>query len=114
MSDSRYFAKIDVGYLDNPKTVQYLDDRPHLILFHLQAVLYCRQHTTDGAFPVAHVARMAAASYCGTHTEECATGGPDRCDWCEGVAAGLFDRRDVRIGIVHECHSAAWAPGGAR
>ena len=26
MSDKRYFAKIDVGYLDNPKTGQYLDD----------------------------------------------------------------------------------------
>ena len=38
MSDRRHFAKIDVGYLDNPKTVQYLDDRPHLILFHLQGV----------------------------------------------------------------------------
>ena len=62
MSDRRYFAKIDVGYLDNPKTVQYLDGRPHLILFHLRAVLYCRQHMTDGAFPVAQVARMAAAS----------------------------------------------------
>ena len=59
MSDRRYFAKIDVGYLDNPKTGQYLDDRPHLILFHLRAVLYCRQHMTDGVFPVAQVARMA-------------------------------------------------------
>ena len=106
MSDRRYFAKIDVGYLDNPKTGQYLDDRPHLILFHLRAVLYCRQHMTDGVFPVAQVARMAAASYCGSCTELCTMHSTvectDRCDWCEAVHVGLFERIDARFGAVHD------------
>ena len=87
MSDPRFFAKIDVGYFDNPKVGSVLDDHPLGVVFHLRAILYCRQHLTDGVFPVKFVARMVGASWCG---EQCLEHCREQCDVCAVADAGLI------------------------
>lgn len=95
MADMRYYAKIDVGYLANPKLSDLIDDRPRVILVHLGAVLYCRQHLTDGTFPIRSVMRSACGTYCGSQCE-------GQCDFCAATDAGLFERIDNRLGQVHD------------
>lgn len=48
MADKRAFAKFDVGYLDNPKMADVLDNSLHAICMHFASVLHCSQHLTDG------------------------------------------------------------------
>jgi hypothetical protein len=91
----RQFAKLDLGYFDNPKVADFVEDHPHVPLLHLRAILYCRQHLTDGRFPVRLVARMASASYCGSHCDS-------ECDYCRAVEAGLLTRVDGKTGEVHD------------
>ena len=93
MADARLFAKLDLGYFDNPKIADFIEDHPHAIFLHLRAILYCRQHLTDGHFPVRLVCRMASATYCGSECES-------ECDYCRAVAAGLFERVDAKTGNV--------------
>src|SRR5690606_18286876 len=95
MADPRNFAKIDLGYFDNPKVSEFVDERPRVPLLHLRAILYCRQHLTDGSFPVRAVVRLACASHCGSQCD-------GQCDLCAGVDAGLFDRVSDRTGRVHD------------
>lgn len=95
MADARQFAKLDLGYFDNPKVADYIDEHPHVPILHLRAILYCRQHLTNGKFPIRLVTRMVSATYCGS---ECAS----ECDYCRGCDAGLFDRLDERSGLVHD------------
>lgn len=115
MSDRRYYAKIDVGYLDNPKLGDFVDDSKGVVLLHLRAILYCAQHLTDGVFPIARVCRLAAASYCGaSHHDECTMqctmhsavqcteGCIPLCDWCAAASVGLVNRLDARNGEVHD------------
>ena len=63
MSDTRIFAKIDVGYLENPKMQALIDEHPRAILLHLKCILYSRQHLTDGVVPMPMAMRMACASH---------------------------------------------------
>lgn len=95
MADPRFFAKLDVGYFDNPKVGDFLEERPRVPILHLRAVLYCRQHLTDGVFPVKQVARLACASYCGSQCE-------GQCDVCAAVDAGLFVNVNGRHAEVHD------------
>lgn len=95
MADARLFAKLDLGYFDNPKIADFIEDHPHAIFLHLRAILYCRQHLTDGHFPVRIVCRMASATYCGSECES-------ECDYCRATAAGLFERVDAKTGNVHD------------
>lgn len=95
MADARLFAKLDLGYFDNPKVADFIEDHPHALFLHLRAILYCRQHLTDGHFPVRLVCRMASASYCGSECEQ-------ECDYCRAVGAGLIERLDPRTGNVHD------------
>jgi len=95
MADARQFAKLDLGYFDNPKTADFIDDHPHVLLLHLRAILYSRQHLTNGKFPVRLVARMASASYCGSQCDS-------ECDYCRAVDAGLLERDNARTGVVHD------------
>lgn len=103
MSDLRQFAKIDLGYFDNPKITEFVDEHPRVPILHLRAILYCRQHLTDGEFPVRTVARMACATYCGEQCsehsgEQCG----EQCDVCKAVLAGLFEMVDARTARVHD------------
>ena len=95
MADARQFAKLDLGYFDNPKVADFVEDHPHVLMLHLRAILYSRQHLMDGKFPVRIVARMVSATYCGS---ECAS----ECDYCRAVDADLFERIDARTGLVHD------------
>lgn len=95
MSDPRHFAKLDLGYFDNPKIADFLDDRPRVMILHLRAILYCRQHLTDGLFPIRNVVRLACGSYCGSQCD-------GQCDFCAAVHARLFLRRNAREAIVHD------------
>lgn len=95
MPDPRYYAKLDVGYFDNPKTTDLVETRPQALIFHLRAILYCRQHLTDGQFPVRLVARLACGSHCGSQCE-------GQCDVCASRIAGLVDRIDDRTYEVHD------------
>ena len=95
MADARMFAKLDLGYFDNPKVADFIDEHPHVPLFHLRAILYSRQHLTNGKFPIRLVVRMAAASYCGSQCES-------QCDFCRALDVGLIERVDERTGLVHD------------
>lgn len=95
MADPRYYAKLDVGYFDNPKTSSLLDDNPRALILHLRAIVYCRQHLTDGTFPIRAVTRLACASHCGSHCES-------QCDFCTAVEAGLLTRIDSKYAEVHD------------
>lgn len=63
MSDSRIFAKIDVGYLENPKMQALIDENPRAVLLHLKCILYSRQHLTDGVVPMPLAMRLASARH---------------------------------------------------
>lgn len=95
MADTRFYFKTDVGYFDNPKTSEFLDERPRVLILHLRAIAYCAQHLTDGVFPIRQVVRLASAEFCGSHCES-------QCDVCAAVDAGLFVRIDARNAAVHD------------
>lgn len=48
MADKRAYAKLDIGYFDNPKLIDLVDDHPAASLMHIASILYCAQHLTDG------------------------------------------------------------------
>jgi hypothetical protein len=87
MADRRYYAKIDVGYLDNPKIASLMDEHPRAILGHLWCILYSRQHATDGVVPM-HLA-MRHALLDAMHVQEL-------------VHLGLLEQRDERTLVVHD------------
>ena len=95
MADPRFFAKLDVGYFDNPKVADFIEDHPRVLLLHLRAVVYCRQHLTDGRFPIRTVVRLACASYCGSQCE-------GQCDFCAAVECGLLTRVNQHTAKVHD------------
>lgn len=47
-SDSRLWAKVDLGYLTNPKMSDVLDASSNAVCMHLASILHCAQHLTDG------------------------------------------------------------------
>lgn len=95
MADPRYYFKVDVGYFDNPKVADLLDESPRAAIAHLRAIAYCRQHITDGVFPIRQVMRLASASHCGGQCDS-------ECDFCAVVNAGLFVVVDSRTARVHD------------
>lgn len=95
MADTRAYFKTDVGYFDNPKLVDALEERPRVLILHLRAIAYCAQHLTDGVFPIARVVRLAAANWCGSECDS-------QCDVCEAVALELFEGYDGRNLTVHD------------
>ena len=95
MPDPRFYAKLDVGYFDNPKTADLVETHPRALIFHLRSILYCRQHLTDGQFPVRLVARLACATYCGGQCQ-------GQCDVCASRIAGLVREVDERTYEVHD------------
>jgi hypothetical protein len=64
MADRRYYAKIDVGYLDNPKIAPLVEAQPRSVLLHLWCITYSRQHGTDGIVPMRIAMRHACAAQC--------------------------------------------------
>ena len=99
MADPRYYAKLDVGYFDNPKTTELLEERPRVLVLHLRAITYCRQHLTDGTFPLRLVVRLACASYCGS---QCGSQCDRICDVCMAVQSGLFINVNGKTAEVHD------------
>lgn len=95
MADLRLFAKLDLGYFENPKTGGLLESDPRVLILHLRAILYCRQHLTDGTFPIRQVVRLACASYCGSHCE-------GQCDVCKATQCGLFADLGRTTARVHD------------
>lgn len=95
MADSRYFAKLDLGYFENPKVADLVEERPRVLILHLRAILYAREHLTDGRFPIRTVVRLAYASHCGSQCE-------GQCDYCAAVHAGLFVHISDRHAEVHD------------
>lgn len=95
MADSRYFAKLDLGYFENPKVADLVEERPRVLILHLRAILYSREHLTDGRFPIRTVVRLAYASHCGSQCD-------GQCDYCAAVDAGLFVRINDRHAEVHD------------
>jgi len=87
MADKRAYFKVDVGYFDNPKLADLVDDNPRAVLLHLRAIAYCAQHLTDGVFPMRLVMRLA----CGSHSD---------LQWL--VDRGLVMRLDDANGLVHD------------
>ena len=49
--DRRAFAAFDVGYLDNPKMLDILDESLAAALMHAASILYASAHLTDGEVP---------------------------------------------------------------
>lgn len=64
MADKRPYAKIDVGYLSNPKIAALLDDNPRAVLLHLACINYGVQHATDGIVPLRIAMRIACGTQC--------------------------------------------------
>lgn len=62
MADKRAFAQFDVGYLDNPKIMDVLDESPTAVLMHAASVLYCAQHLTDGVIASGPMQRKVGGS----------------------------------------------------
>lgn len=99
MSDTRTWFKTDVGYFDNPKVDAFLEDSPYVLLLHLRAIAYCRQHLTDGVFPVRRVAALVCATFCGS---QCESHTEPQCDVCKASHVGLILRIDDRNYSVHD------------
>ena len=91
MADKRAFAKFDVGYLDNPKTLDVLDASPIAVLMHAASILYCAQHLTDGLTTESAMRRKVG-------------GTPEDADML--VRAGLWHREG------HDCESCPEVPAG--
>lgn len=64
MTDKRAYFHTDVGYFDNPKLADLVEDQPRAVILHLRAIAYCAQHLTDGIFPMRLVMRLACGSQC--------------------------------------------------
>lgn len=99
MADARQFAKLDLGYFDNPKVADLVDLSPRAVFLHLRAILYSRQHLTDGRFPTRVVARHVGASVCDT---QCQGHCPEQCDFGAAVDAGLITPLNERTAEVHD------------
>lgn len=65
MADKRIWFKVDVGYLDNPKVSELVDDSPRAIILHLFCIAYSKQHGTDGIVPM----RLAMRRACAEHSD---------------------------------------------
>lgn len=62
MADKRAWAKIDLGYLTNPKMADVLDESSTATLMHLASILHCAQHLTDGHASPKAMQRMVGGS----------------------------------------------------
>jgi len=65
VSDRRRWFKVDVGYLDNPKISELVEDHPRAIILHLTCIAYAKQHGTDGRVPM----RLAMRRACAEHSD---------------------------------------------
>lgn len=48
MKDGRAWAALDLGYFDNAKVVDLMDDHSNAVSMHIASILHCAQHLTDG------------------------------------------------------------------
>jgi hypothetical protein len=62
MADKRAFAKLDVGYFENPKVMDVFDASSIAICMHIASVLYCAQHVTDGVIALRAMQRKSGGT----------------------------------------------------
>lgn len=62
MADKRAYARLDVGYLTNPKIAGIAATSPTAVLLHIGSICYAAQHLTDGRVPVALILRLTGAT----------------------------------------------------
>ena len=99
MADKRYYAKIDVGYLGNPKIAPLLELHPRAVLLHSWGVLYSKQHGTDGVIPFRLGMRELWIDRCSEHCgEQC----NPQCDLGMLLQSMLFERIDATRMLVHD------------
>lgn len=61
-SDKRLWAKVDLGYLTNPKMSEVLDESTTAPLMHIASILHCAQHLTDGEASPRAMMRMVGGN----------------------------------------------------
>lgn len=99
MADRRYYAKIDVGYLDNPKIAPLVESDPRAVLLHEWAIFYSRQHGTDGVVPIRLGMRRVCIEQC---NEQCPGQCNPQCTVEMLVQSGLLVRIDGSHAEVHD------------
>lgn len=51
-ADKRAYYVMDVGYFDNPKIADLVEDHPRAVILHQACISYAAQHLTDGKVPM--------------------------------------------------------------
>lgn len=103
MADRRYYAKLDVGYLGNPKIAPLLEAHPRAVLLHEWAILYSRQHGTDGVVPIRIGLRELWIEACsGQCIEQCGGQCSPECDLGLLLQNHLFEPIDAARVLVHD------------
>jgi hypothetical protein len=62
VSDRREFIRLDVGYFDNPKVADVLDESPAAVVLHIASMAHARQHRTDGIVSRKQILRKVGAT----------------------------------------------------
>jgi hypothetical protein len=62
VSDRREFIRLDVGYFDNPKIADALDESPLAVVLHVASMAHARQHRTDGVVSRKQLLRKVGAA----------------------------------------------------
>jgi hypothetical protein len=99
MADRRYYAKLDVGYLGNPKIAPLLEKHPRAVLLHSWGILYSKQHGTDGVIPFRLGMRELWIDRC---SKQCGMQCESQCDLGMLVQNGLFEVLDDAQAVVHD------------
>jgi hypothetical protein len=61
VADRREFIRLDVGYFDNPKVAEVLDESPLAVVLHVASMAHARQHRTDGIVSKKQLLRKVGA-----------------------------------------------------
>jgi len=99
MADRRYYARFDVGYLSNPKIAPLLEHAPRAVLLHSWAILYSKQHGTDGVVPIRLGMREVWIDRC---SEQCGEQCQPQCNLGMLLENGLLQMVDGATAIVHD------------
>jgi hypothetical protein len=62
VADRREFIRLDVGYFDNPKVAEVLDESPLAVVLHVASMAHARQHRTDGIVSKKQLLRKVGAT----------------------------------------------------
>lgn len=62
VTDRREYIRLDVGYFDNPKVAEVLDESPLAVALHIASMAHARQHRTDGVVSRKQLLRKVGAA----------------------------------------------------